>query len=86
MKKLKKAVALKYNIKKQKAPTVAAKGKGETAKKIIKLANENDIPIKEDKDLVEMLSKIELNKEIPPNLYQAVAEVFSFIYKYSKKE
>ncbi len=84
MKKIKKAVALKYDFKKQQAPKVSAKGQGEVAKKIIKLANENDIPIKEDKELVEMLSQIELNKQIPPNLYKAVAEVFSFIYKYTK--
>ncbi len=84
MKHTKKAVALKYDKKKQKAPFVAAKGKGETAHNIIKLAEENGIPIQKDKDLVEMLSKIELDKEIPPNLYKAVAEVFSFIYKYSK--
>ena len=82
---LKKAVALKYDKKKQKAPKVTAKGKGEIANNIIKLAKENDIPIQEDKELVEMLSKIELDKEIPPNLYKAVAEVFSFIYKYSSK-
>jgi flagellar biosynthesis protein len=85
MKKLKKAVALKYDTNRQKAPVIAAKGKGETAQRIIKIANENDIPIKEDKDLVEMLSHIELNKEIPPNLYQAVAEVFSFIYTHTKR-
>jgi len=81
----KKAVALKYDNKKQQAPLVTAKGEGNIAENIIKIAKKNDIPIQEDKDLVEMLSKIELNKEIPPNLYKAVAEVFSFIYKYSKK-
>jgi len=64
---------------------VLKSGEGKIANNIIKLAKENDIPIQEDKDLVEMLSKIELNKEIPSNLYKAVAEVFSFIYKYSKK-
>ncbi len=83
--KQKKAVALKYDKQKQNAPKVTAKGEGETANNIIKLAKENDIPIQEDKELVEMLSKIELDKEIPPNLYKAVAEVFSFIYKYSSK-
>ena len=82
----KKAVALKYDKKKQNAPKVTAKGEGKVANNIIKLAKENDIPIQEDKDLVEMLSKIELDKEIPPNLYKAVAEVFSFIYKYSKSK
>ncbi len=79
--KIEKAVALKYNKEKSGAPTVVAKGKGEVANNIIKLAQEHDIFIKKDADLVELLSKIEINKEIPPMLYKAVAEVFSFIYK-----
>ena len=76
-----KAVALKYNREKSGAPKVVASGKGEVANNIIKLAQEHDIFIKKDADLVELLSKIEINKEIPPMLYKAVAEVFSFIYK-----
>ncbi len=77
-----KAVALKYDkVKKEGAPVVVAKGAGEVANNIIKLAKEHDIFIKKDADLVELLSKIEINKEIPPMLYKAVAEVFSFIYK-----
>ena len=60
---------------------MVASGKGEVANNIIKLAQEHDIFIKQDADLVELLSKIEFNKEIPPMLYKAVAEVFSFIYK-----
>ena len=76
-----KAVALKYDREKSGAPKVVASGKGEVANNIIKLAQEHDIFIKKDADLVELLSKIEINKEIPPMLYKAVAEVFSFIYK-----
>ena len=76
-----KAVALKYDREKSNAPKVVASGKGEIANNIIKLAQEHDIFIKKDADLVELLSKIEVNKEIPPMLYKAVAEVFSFIYK-----
>jgi len=76
-----KCVALKYDREKNGAPKVVASGKGEVANNIIKLAQEHDIFIKKDADLVELLSKIELNKEIPPMLYKAVAEVFSFIYK-----
>jgi len=79
-----KAVALKYDANKQRAPKVTAKGEGEIAQKIIEIAKENDIPIKEDKDLVEMLSKIELDREVPPEMYKAIAEVFSFIYKVTK--
>ena len=84
--KQKKAVALQYNKETSNAPKVTAKGEGKIADNIIKIAKENDIPIQEDKELVEMLSKIELDKEIPPNLYKAVAEVFSFIYKHSKSK
>ena len=79
--KTQKAVALKYDREKSNAPKVVASGKGEVANNIIKLAQEHDIFIKKDADLVELLSKIEVNKEIPPMLYKAVAEVFSFIYK-----
>lgn len=84
--KQKKAVALQYDKKANNAPKVTAKGEGEVADNIIKIAKKHNIPIQEDKDLVEMLSKIELDKEIPPNLYKAVAEVFSFIYKHSKSK
>jgi flagellar biosynthesis protein len=82
----KKAVALQYNRAKQGAPNIAAKGQGEVANTIIRLAKEHNIPIREDADLVELLSKVELNQEIPPNLYKAVAEVFSFLYKMTNKK
>ncbi len=76
-----KAAALKYDASKSSAPKVTAKGEGKTAQKIIELAKENDIPIKEDKDLIELLSKVELDQEVPPEMYKAIAEVFAFIYK-----
>jgi len=85
MSKLKKAIALKYNKEKNSAPKVKASGKGEVAKKIIKIAENYNLPIKKDEDLVELLSKVEIDKEIPLNLYKAVAEVFSFIYKMTNK-
>jgi len=76
-----KAAALKYEKEKKSAPKVVAKGKGESAQKIIAIAKENNLPIRQDEDLVELLSKVELNKEVPENLYKAVAEVFAFVYK-----
>ena len=69
----KKAVALGYNRSQDNAPKVLASGAGEIANKIISLAKEHDIPIKEDPDLIEILSKVEVDQEIPPNLYKAVA-------------
>ena len=82
----KKAVALGYNRSRDNAPKVLASGAGEIANKIISLAKEHDIPIKEDPDLIEILSKVEVDQEIPPNLYKAVAEIFSFLYKITNKK
>ena len=84
--KIKKAAALSYNETTDNAPKIVAKGKGDIANNIIKIAQNNKIPIKKDEDLIELLSQIEINKEIPTNLYKAVAEIFSFIYDISNKE
>jgi len=81
-----KAVALRYNKEKENAPRVVAKGEGHTAENIIKIAKLNDLPIKKDEDLIELLSKVELEKEVPEALYKVVAEVFSFVYKVTKNE
>ncbi|MCI4406980.1 MAG: EscU/YscU/HrcU family type III secretion system export apparatus switch protein [Sulfuricurvum sp.] len=82
---MKKAVALGYDQDKNRAPRVVAKGKGASAENIIKIAQLHNLPIKEDADLVELLSKVELDREVPEKLYVAVAEVFSFLYKITKK-
>ena len=79
------AVAIKYKMNEDPAPKVVAKGKGRIAEKIIELAKENDIPIREDPDLVEILAKLELNQYIPPELYQVVAEILAFIYRMSDR-
>ena len=83
---MKKAVALRYDQKKENVPKVIGKGQGLMAERIIKIAEENELPIKKDEDLVELLTKIDIDKEIPNNLYKAVAEVFSFIYNVTNKE
>lgn len=77
----KKAVALKYAPEKHASPVVVAKGRGAIADEIIKRAKEHGVPLQEDPSLVEVLSKLDLNQEIPPELYQLVAEVLSFIYR-----
>ncbi len=82
---MKKAAALKYDRSRDGAPKVVAKGKGQSAENIIKIAQLHHLPIKKDEDLIELLSKVELNKEVPEKLYKAVAEVFSFIYKITNK-
>jgi flagellar biosynthesis protein len=82
----KKAVALKYEKKKDNAPKIVAKGKGSIAENIIKTAREYDIYIKEDPELVEVLSTLDLYQEIPESLYKAIAEILIFIYKKKKGE
>lgn len=82
---MKKAVALRYNQDKENSPRVIATGKGLAAENIIKIAELHNLPIQEDADLVELLSKVELDKEIPEKLYVAVAEVFRFLYDITRK-
>ena len=82
---LKKAVSLKYEPPKHEAPIVTAKGQGIIAEKIISIAKKHHIPIKDDPDLVEILSQLELNEQIPPAIYQVVAEIFAFIYHLNKR-
>ena len=84
--KMKKAVALGYKEAVYNAPKVLATGKGKQATKMINLAKEHGVPIKEDEDLVEILSKLDLGDEIPQNMYKAVAEVFAFIYQMANKK
>ncbi len=81
----KKAVALIYK-EEYKAPKVIAKGKGETADKIVEVGKDKDIEIYEDKNLVEDLLKLELYEEIPPELYEAVSEIILFIYSIDKEK
>jgi flagellar biosynthesis protein len=82
----KKAAALKYNPKEGTAPKVVAKGSGSIAEKILEVAREHKIPLKEDPQLVEVLSTIDLDREIPPELYKAVAEILVFVYRMTKKD
>ncbi|MEI7796865.1 MAG: EscU/YscU/HrcU family type III secretion system export apparatus switch protein [Methylococcaceae bacterium] len=78
-------VALKYDYEKDNAPTVTAKGAHLAAEQILKIADEHDIPLYKDPELVTILSKIPLGDEIPQDLYLAVAEVIAFAYGLSNK-
>jgi len=75
----KKAAALRYDPKKEGAPVVVAKGRGELAERIIELAKKEGVPIVEDEGLVEALLRVEVFEEIPPVLYEAVAKVLVFV-------
>ncbi len=80
----KKAVALRYERGKDKAPRVTAKGQGWLAEQILQRVGD-DTPVWEDAALVEVLYQLDLNREIPEHLYQAVAEVLAFVYRLDKK-
>jgi flagellar biosynthesis protein len=84
-KKRKRAVALAYDAPKDRAPRVSAKGSGLIAEKILQLANKHGIPIHEDPELVELLSNLDVEEEIPPELYVAIAEILAFIYSVNRR-
>ena len=79
------AIALRYDQAQDRAPKVIAKGERLIADKIIETAREHGIHIQEDPDLVALLAKLDLNAEIPEELYRAVAEVLGFVYRLNKK-
>ena len=81
----KRAVALKYDAAEAGAPKVVAKGAGVTADRMIAIARANGVPIREDKALVTVLSKLKIDQEIPPQLYRAVAAILAFLYKANQK-
>ena len=80
-----KAAALKYDPSQNRAPKVLAKGKGKVADAIIAKAKEYDIPLFANEALVESLMGLEIESEIPAELYQAVVEVFVWLAKADAK-
>ncbi|OPY83193.1 MAG: Flagellar biosynthetic protein FlhB [Syntrophus sp. PtaU1.Bin005] len=74
------AAAIRYDGSRDAAPRVTARGQGIIADNIIELAMKNGVPIKNDPELVQILSKLDIDEQIPEELYRAVAEILSFIY------
>jgi|GEM_PF-544694 len=81
----KKAIALRYDRERDRAPVVVARGKGLLAERLIALAKEHHIPIHEDSDLAEILARLDLNAEIPPATYVLVAEILAFVYRANQR-
>lgn len=77
------AIALQYDG--DNAPTVTATGEGLLAEEILRLARENDIPLREDAMLTDLLKDLALGEEIPPVLYRVIAEVIAWAYLVSGK-
>ncbi|MCB0319100.1 MAG: EscU/YscU/HrcU family type III secretion system export apparatus switch protein [Bdellovibrionales bacterium] len=77
--KYKSAVALNYDEQANRAPQLAAKGADYVADEIVKLAKRFNIPIKENKELARALTQLELDEDIPEELYKAVAIILNQI-------
>ena len=75
------AVALKYQRPHDPAPRVVAKGEGEFAGKILELARQHGVAVREDPDLVQLLSAVELETQIPVEAFIAVAEILAYVYR-----
>lgn len=83
--KIKTAIALQYDPNSDDAPKVVATGRGEIADKILQIAQLNQVPIREDPILAQALSMVDLDAEIPPELYAVVAEVLGWVYRLRNK-
>lgn len=79
------AAAIQYDPKKDAAPRLTAKGRGEIAEKILEIARKYDIPVRQDTNLVKILWKLDLDEQIPPELYKAVAEILAYVYSLNEK-
>jgi len=75
------AVAIRDRTLEREVPQIIAAGRGKIAEQILQLAYENDIRVREDSDLAEMLAKIELESPIPSEAFMAVAEILSYVYR-----
>lgn len=80
------AVALTYGQNHKGAPRVVAKGRGMIAQAIIERAKQHGVYVHESDDLVGLLMKVELDQEIPPQLYLAVAELLAWLYRLEHAE
>jgi flagellar biosynthesis protein len=80
------AAAIRYDSERDGAPKVTAGGRGTIAEKIIEIAESKGIPIKNDPELVQILSKLKVGSEIPVELYRAVAEILAFVYSLNENQ
>lgn len=75
------AIALGYDSTKNAAPKIVAKGFGEIAERIIKIAQENKIIVHNDQLLFNSLYRLDVGEEIPVKMYQVIAELLAYVYK-----
>ena len=78
-------MALRYDPELDGSPNVVAKGAGEVAERILELARKHDVPVREDRDLVQLLALCEVGEEIPPDLYAAVAALLAYLFRLNRE-
>ncbi len=83
---IQRAVALRYNDEQDATPKVVAKGAGSMAEKIIRIAKERNVPVRQDPDMIQLLSGIDAMQPVPSRLYQAVAEILLYIYQMNEEK
>ena len=83
--KLQSAVALDYDRGSENAPRVVASGKGSMAERILEVARERGVPVREDSDLVQLLGAVDIGTEIPVDLYTVVAELLTCLYRVNRE-
>lgn len=76
-----KAVAIEYDKSSGNAPTVTASGKGAVAEQILQIAFDRGIKVRQDKELVDILSLVEVDSAIPLEAFAAVAEILAYVYQ-----
>lgn len=79
------AVAIRYDSNEDMAPKVVAKGAGLIADKILATAEKHTVPVYHNRTLTSMLMAVDLDREIPPAMYKAVAEVLAYVYRLDQK-
>lgn len=82
---MKKAVALRYRQGEDDAPVVVASGQGWLAEKIIEIAKENEVQLFQDNNLVESLRILNIDEEIPVELYESMAAILAFVFKVDQR-
>lgn len=80
-----KAVAIEYDKNTAPAPRIVASGEGHVAEQIMAIAFANGVKVREDADLVEVLSAIEVDSMIPLEAYAAIGEILSYVYRANGK-
>lgn len=81
----KEAVALRYDKSREDAPRIVAKGKGFVAEQLLAIARRHAVPVYQNQTVTQLLMAVELDREIPPELYQAVANVLAYVYRLDGK-